>query len=197
MVSWIKKSYDLMGATVHHPYANYLLGLLFYAEAIFFLPTDPILIVYCLERRHKAFFYASIALLGSVLGGITSYFIGAILWNTCGEQIIHNSFVNYIMTPAQFHNLAAQYEYYNWIFVFIAGFTPVPYKAATLTAGFCKISLIPFILSSICARGARFFLFALICNRWGEKIKDSFQKYFNLILLITVVIILITLWLFT
>lgn len=186
-----------MGATIHSRYASYILGFLFYVEAIFFLPTDPILIVYCLEHRHKAIRYATVALIGSVLGGITSYILGVYLWNTCGEAIIHNPWINYILPPDRFYDLAAKYEQYKWFAVCVAGFTPVPYKAATIAAGFCKISFIPFVLSSIVSRGARFYLLALICKQYGERIKDSVQKYFNLILLFAVVIVALTVWLFT
>ncbi len=186
-----------MEASIHSPYASYILSLLFYVEAIFFLPTDPILILYCLERRDKAIWYATVALIGSVLGGITSYLLGMYLWNLCGEAIIHNNFVNYILPPNKFYKLAADYKNHEWLAVAIAGFTPVPYKAATLAAGFCKLSFIPFVLSSIVSRGARFYLLALMCKVFGEHIKDSVQKYFNLILLFAVVIIILTTWLFT
>ncbi len=186
-----------MGASIHSPYADYILGFLFYLEAIFFLPTDPILILFCLERRDRAITYATISLIGSVLGGITSYVIGAFLWNTFGESIIHNNIINYVLTPKMFYHLAAQYQKYDWLAVGIAGFTPVPYKAATLAAGFCKLSFWPFVLSSIVSRGARFYLLAIVCKLFGEHIKDSVHKYFNLILLFTIVIIILTVWLFT
>ena len=186
-----------MGASINSPYADYILGFLFYLEAIFFLPTDPILILYCLERREKAIWYATVSLIGSVLGGITSYMLGIYLWNTCGEAIIHNHWINHVLTPKMFYRLSAQYQKYEWLAVAIAGFTPVPYKAATLAAGFCKVSFIPFVLSSIVSRGARFYLLALVCKVFGEHIKDSVHKYFNLILLFAVVIIVLTVWLFT
>src|SRR3989344_4688086 len=96
--TWIKKPYEWMGASIHSPYADYILCFLFYLEAIFFLPTDPILIIFCLERRDRALIYATIATIGSVLGGITSYALGAALWHYCGDQIIHNNLVNYIIT---------------------------------------------------------------------------------------------------
>jgi membrane protein YqaA with SNARE-associated domain len=186
-----------MGSTINSPYADYILCFLFYLEAIFFLPTDPILIVYCLERRDRAIIYATIALFGSVLGGMTSYALGALLWDAYGQQIIHNPFVNYILTPERFYHLADLYQQNEWFAIFMAGFTPIPYKAATLAAGFCKISFAPFVICSMIARGARFYLLAVVCKTWGHQIKDSFQKYFNLILLFAVVLIMLTVWLFT
>ncbi len=197
MVAWLKRSYEWMGSTIQSPYADYILGFLFYLEAIFFLPTDPILIVFCLERRDRALTYATIALVGSVLGGITSYALGMLLWNACGESIVHNHFVNYVMNAKTFYYLSGQYQKYEWWAILVAGFTPVPYKAATLAAGFCRLSFGPFVACSIIARGARFYLLAMICKIYGEQIKDSVQKYFNLILLLAVVLVIFTFWLFT
>ena len=197
MIAWLRRSYEWMGATIHSPFADYILGFLFYLEAIFFLPTDPILIVFCLERRERAVYYATVALIGSVLGGITSYLLGVFLWQTCGEAIIHNHWVNYVMSAKNFHYLSAQYQKYEWWAILVAGFTPVPYKAATLAAGFCKLSFPPFVLCSIIARGARFYILALLCKIYGEEIKEWVQKYFNLILLLALVLIILTVRLFT
>jgi membrane protein YqaA with SNARE-associated domain len=197
MISWINRSYEWMGSTINSAYADYILCFLFYLEAIFFLPTDPILILYCLERRDRAITYATIALIGSIFGGMTSYALGAFLWDAYGQHIIHNHLVNYILTPERFYHLAALYQEHEWFAIFMAGFTPIPYKAATLAAGFCKISFAPFVICSIIARGSRFYLLAIICKIWGHRIKDSVQKYFNLILLFAVILIALTVWLFT
>ena len=99
MFGVFKRTYDWMGSSINSVYADYILCFLFYLEAIFFLPTDPILIVYCLERRDRALWYATVATLGSVLGGMTSYALGAVLWNCMGEQIIHNYYINCILSP--------------------------------------------------------------------------------------------------
>ncbi len=197
MFNAIRRSYDWMGASIHSPYADYILCGLFYLEAIFFLPTDPVLIVYCLERRDKALTYATLATIGSVFGGISSYAFGAFLWDLIGESIIHNKWVNIVLTPSTFEYLKTQFHLHDWWAILIAGFTPVPYKAATLAGGFCKIRFVPFVLASIIARGARFYLLAIICKVFGQQIKDSVNKYFNIILLITFIIIAFTIWLFT
>ncbi len=197
MFTFLKRPYQWMGSSIHSPYADYILGFLFYLEAIFFLPTDPVLIIFCLERRDRALTYATIATIGSVLGGITSYLLGACLWHYAGDSIVHNQYVNYILTPPMFNKLSCQFQKYEWWAIFIAGFTPIPYKAATLAAGFCKLSFGPFVVCSAIARGSRFFILAIVCKRFGEQIKESVMKYFNLILLFTVIIILISTWLFT
>lgn len=197
MFGWVQRSYAWMGSTINSQYADYILAFLFYLEAIFFLPTDPILILFCLEKRDRAYHFATMALIGSVLGGMSSYALGMILWDMCGKAIIHNPIVNIILSPKNFYVLSERFAQYEWIAIMIAGFTPIPYKAATLAAGFCKLSFGPFVLASIIARGSRFYLLAMVCHLWGNKIKDSVIKYFNLILLFAVILIILSVWLFT
>lgn len=197
MIKHIKQFYGWMASCVYSPYANITLGFLFFLEAIFFLPTDPILIIYCINRRKKAFHYATIATISSVLGGITSYLIGAMLWDISGEQIIHNRIVNYVLSPATFTRLAEQYRQHEWWAILIAGFTPVPYKAATLSAGFCKLSFIPFLLCSIIARGSRFYLLAVTIKILGVHIQQSINRYFNIIIGLTTLAIIFSVWFFS
>lgn len=189
MLKYAKQLYEWMGTRVYSPHANLFLGVLFYLEAIFFLPTDPMLVLYCIERQNKAYRFAAIATCASVLGGITGYFMGLFLWNHFGQTIIHNSFINYIVSPSTFTYLSEQYKHYDWLAILIAGFTPIPYKAATLTAGFCKLSFIPFVLCSIIARGARFFLIAGVITIFGPQMKKSIDRYFNIMVILTLVII--------
>ena len=183
-----------MGSRVYSPYADFILGFLFFLEAIFFLPTDPMLILYCLNRQKKALYYATIATVASVLGGITAYFIGATLWDIAGEQILQNRLVNYVVTPSTFSYLTEQYRQYEWWAILAAGFTPIPYKAATLTAGFCKLSFIPFVICSVIARGARFYLLAITIILFGNRIRQSIDRYFNIIIILTTLAIAFSIW---
>lgn len=186
----LKKMYDRMGEKIHSPFATAFLGFLFFIEAIFFLPVDPVLILYCLEKRNNAFWYATIALVFSVLGGITAYSIGFIIFETFGAQIINSKVISYIMSPRTFKHLCIYYEKYSSLAILVLGFSPLPYKAATLTAGFCKISFSPFVFFSIISRGARFFLIALVINLWGKQIKKYIDRYFNLLVVFILVIII-------
>jgi membrane protein YqaA with SNARE-associated domain len=195
MMSSIRKVYAWMGKQVYSPHATPMLAILFYLEAIIFLPTDPMLIVYCIERRDKAFFYATIATIASVLGGLTAYTIGYFLWHSFGPQIIHSSIVTYIMPPSMFYNLKELYHKYQAWAILAAAFTPIPYKAATLSAGFCQLSLAPFIIASIIGRGARFYLYAITISIWGKKIKEYIDHYFNIFVLLAMVLIIGAVWL--
>jgi len=170
------------------------LGRAFYLEAIFFIPTDPMLIMYCIERRDKAYYYATIATITSVLGGLTGYFIGYYLWLSAGQQIIHHPLVSYVMTPQTFHHLCDLYKKYEALAILAAAFTPIPYKAATLTAGFCNLSLAPFIIASLIGRGARFYLYAITISIWGKQIKQYIDRYFNLLILFVMVLLVGIIW---
>jgi membrane protein YqaA with SNARE-associated domain len=189
MTNQLKRLYAWMGNMVYSPYAERTLGILFFLESIFFLPTDPMLIVYCFTRPTKAFRYATIATIGSVLGGLAGYSIGLLLWNSFGNQIIHNSIVNYVLSPELFYYLCAQYKKHECLAILIAAFTPIPYKAATLSAGFCKLSLMPFILCSIIGRGARFYLYAIIISTWGDRMKVHIERYFGPLMLFATALI--------
>lgn len=177
----LKKIYDWFGSKVHSKYADPFFCLLFFLEAIFLVPVDPILILYCLENRKRSLQYAAMATIASVIGGATGYFLGAFLWNTAGQQILDVSFIKYILPQETFFYLKGLYHRYTAWAILLSGFTPIPYKAATLSAGFCKLPLIPFILFSAIARGARFFLVAGLIKIWGVHIKWFIEKYFNLL----------------
>lgn len=187
----LKRLYDWLGKQVHSPYAVPLLALLFYIEAIFlFIPVDPILMLYCIEFHKRSYFYAFVATISSVLGGITAYYIGAALWETIGQTL-----VSYILSQETFDHAVDQFrEHQNWA-VIIGGFTPVPYKAVTLSAGFCKLPLIPFIINSLISRGARFFLVAGIIAIWGKQMKVYIDRYFNILAVLFVILVGLSMWL--
>jgi uncharacterized membrane protein YdjX (TVP38/TMEM64 family) len=74
----------------------------------------------------------------------------------------------------------------------MAAFTPIPYKAATLSAGFCKLSFIPFVICSVIGRGARFFLYAIIISTWGARMKVYIERYFGPLMVLAMVLIFVT-----
>jgi len=190
MMDMLKKIYKWMGSKVHSKYADQFLCLLFYLEAIALIPVDPILIIYCLEKKERSFSYATMTTVSSVLGGISGYFIGSFLWDIAGLQILNFKAISCIISHSTFEYLQMQFHRYAHWAILIAGFTPIPYKAATLSAGFCKLPLIPFIAFSFIARGTRFFLLATIIKIWGKQIKIFIDRYFNLLTIVFIFIIL-------
>jgi membrane protein YqaA with SNARE-associated domain len=191
----IKKIYVWMGSFVHSPYAAPILGLLFYIEAIFFVPTEPMLAIYCLERKERAFFYATIATIASVLGALTMYMIGSSLWHTFGEQILHNKIVNCVITPHTFTYFVDLYGRYAWWTLLATAIIPIiPFKAATFTAGFCHLAIPPFICCAIISRGIRFFMIAAIMTVFSKQIKQYFEKYFPYIMGTIMIIVIAIMW---
>jgi len=185
----LRRIYDWMGKKTESPHAKLWLSFLFFIEAVFFIPVDPILILFCIQKPKKSFLYATIATISSVAGGLFGYFIGATLWNSVGIKL-----VDWAISKATFQKAVLSYKLYqNWA-VFIAGFTPLPYKAITLSAGFCKLALLPFVFFSFVSRGARFFLTAGLLSIWGSQVKNFIDRYFNQLILLFVALIVIGFW---
>jgi membrane protein YqaA with SNARE-associated domain len=178
-----------MSTRVYSPHGEKILFGFVFLDAVCFLPADPMLIAYCLEKHKKAFRYAAIATVASVVGGVIEYTLGFTLWHFWGESIVHSSFVSYIIKPETFYYLCGQYKAHAFLAIIIASFAPIPYKATTLSAGFCALPFFPFVVGTALGRAGRFFLYAGIINRWGPAIKDSLDRYFNLIMLSLVVVI--------
>lgn len=187
MFKLIRRVYDWMGTKVESPYADWWLIFLFFIESSFLLiPVDPLLILYCITKPSKSLYYATITTLSSVVGGLFGYLIGAVLWKSIGIVL-----VKWLISEATFYQLVAKYKIYqNWAVLF-AGFAPVPYKAVTISAGFCNLAIIPFTICSFIGRGGRFFLIAASIWMWGPRIKIFIDKYFNhLVVAFTVIVIL-------
>ncbi len=182
----IKRLYNSLIPYVYHPLSSIVFAALFFIEAIFFVPVDPILIMFCVKRQDRAYFYALLATISSVIGGIVAYTIGALLFNSLGLKIITT-----FSSMEIFNKISDIYRNYETIAVLFAGFTPFPYKIITLSAGFCKLPLIPFIIYSFIGRGTRFFLVAFLIKRYGKHIEHLIDRYFNYLFLTFTLLILL------
>lgn len=166
------KMYERVMSWARHPKASYYLGATSFAESSFFpIPVDVLLAPMTLARRDKAWFYAGLATVTSVAGAVLGYYIGIALFTQVAEPII--AFYHFEHRYAQVTELFEQYGI--WI-IFIAGFSPIPYKVFTIAAGVAHMPLLPFILTSLVARGARFYLVAWLVYIGGDKIEDVLQK---------------------
>lgn len=181
----LRRLYDWMGTLVHRPFSSLILALFFFIEAIVILPAGPLLVLFCSERPKRSFFYALVATIASVLGGITAYHIGYYVWELAGQKII-----SFVTTQQKFDYLCHQYQTHEAGAILIAGLTPLPYKVITLTAGFCRLSLIPFIICSLIIRSARLFLIATVMFTWGAHIKDHIDRYFNSLVALFIILLL-------
>jgi membrane protein YqaA with SNARE-associated domain len=152
--------------------AWWLTGLAFIESSVFPLPPDVALVPMCVSRRDKAFHYAFICTLGSVLGGIFAYGIGFFLFESVGKAIVEF----YGLTEG-FHSFQRHYnEWGAWI-VFGAGFTPIPYKVMTIASGVAQMNLPVFILASIAGRALRFYVLAGLLWKFGAPIQSFIEKY--------------------
>ena len=152
-------------------------------EASWFpLPPDILLIALCVGAPKKSFRFASICLLGSVLGAALGYGIGSYLWLTPdGEftSVAQFFFDSHMFTEASYQNVCDLYEKWNFWIVYTAGFTPLPFKLCTITAGACEINFPMFVIASMVGRGMRFFLIGGLIWKFGAPIKVLIDKYFN------------------
>jgi len=180
----IKKTYDWMGSKVESPYAIWWLAALFFIESSFLIiPVDPLLILFCVERTSRSFYYAMVATIASVFGGLFGYFIGAVLWESVGVAL-----VTWVISESTFYNIVAKYKMNQHWAIFLAGFLPLPYKAITVSAGFCHLPIVPFMVYSTLARGGRFFLVAGLIKLMGPKVKVFIDRYFNQLVVAFIVI---------
>lgn len=154
------------------PNAGRVLGLVSFLESsIFPIPPDVMLVPMCLAHRERAFRYALICTITSVLGGIFGYAIGYFLIETLGEWIIR--VYGY---GEKLHTFQESYQEWGVWIILIKGLTPIPYKLVTIASGAAHFSLGVFILASIVTRGIRFFLIAGLLWRFGAPIRDFIEK---------------------
>ncbi len=188
----IKKLYDWVlswGASKYGAIALFVLAVM---ESSFFpIPPDVLLIALCLGAQAKSFRYAAICLAGSIVGAAGGYMIGSVLWMNGGEYTaIANFFFEHLFTEESFLSVGELYNKYNFWIIFTAGFTPIPYKIFTITAGLFHVDFVMFIIASIVARSMRFFLVAWLIWKFGTPIKSFIDKYFNLLAIAFTVVLI-------
>ncbi len=176
MMKHIRRLYDWTLRIAAHRHATWgLAGVSFVESSFFPIPPDVILIPMCVANRQKAFFYATICTLSSVIGGLFGYAIGYFLFETVGEAILRF----YGMTEKFAELQKMGHEDFGWL-IFAKGLTPFPYKIMTITAGLIQMSIPVFIVSSIFARAIRFFLVAGLLWKYGAPIQVFIEKRLGL-----------------
>jgi len=174
MMALFGRLYDWTLRGSAHPRAPWFLALLSFAESSFFpIPPDVMLAPMSLARPHRALHFALLATIASTVGGLAGYAIG--------------HYAMEVVTPI-FHDLGYWHSYLKvkswfaewgfWI-VFVAGFSPIPYKVFTITAGALGVALLPFTLASAIGRGGRFFLVALLVAWGGPRIEPLLRRYID------------------
>jgi membrane protein YqaA with SNARE-associated domain len=185
-----KRLYDWTLSLAESRHSTLALAGIAFAESSFFpLPPDLILLPMSLAKPQKAWFYAAVCTIASVLGGILGYAIGALLYDTLGQWII-----NLYGYGARIDALRAFYAQWGWAFILVKGLTPIPCKLVTIVSGLLAYNLPLFILLSIITRGARFFLVAAAMNKFGDQVRGWLDKHFAWFIAILLAIIVFGFW---
>lgn len=176
-LKWVRSLYDRTLELSKHPKSTTWLAAVSFAESSFFpIPPDVMLLPMCLANRDKALRLALICTIASVLGGLFGYAIGYFAFDTIGDAIIQ-----FYGASDKYHDLQTWYEEQGALVVFLAGFTPVPYKLITVSAGVFQFNLLTFMLLSLASRGLRFFLVASAIKFFGEPAMRIVDKHFDLL----------------
>lgn len=168
--------YDWTLHWARHARAPWALSTLSFIESVVFpIPTDVMLAPMVLAQPSKWVHYATLASVFSVLGGVFGYLLGAWAFDWASSWVL-------IGNGAQaFAEVQRQFQEWGVWFVFVAAFTPIPYKVFTLSAGFMGLALIPFIIASAVGRAARFFLVAGLVRWAGARYEPLLRRHVELI----------------
>lgn len=169
-------------------FAIYWLSVVSFLESsvLPYPPPDIILAPMVLKRPHKAYYFALITTLFSVLGGLAGYFLGEILLNFL--------LAIELIKPEAITSVKGFFDQYGIWVVGIAAFSPIPYKLATITAGSLSMALLPFIIISILARGARYYLVAGLVKTYGTQCDQWLQKYIDRLGYGLIVVVIFGVW---
>lgn len=173
----MKIVYEWLGKHVRARYGTAVFALLVFIEGFFIIPVSTLLAFFSLENRGNALYYALLATLVSGLGALAGYSLGMLLWSVGGKAVIH-----FFISHEKFESLVAQFKNYQAWTTFVVALTPMPFKMLTLTAGFCRLPIIPFVVLSMLARGLRFFAISGAIYLWGESVNYYLNKYFYYII---------------
>ena len=184
--------YEYVLKLANHAKAKYYLFFLSVAESSFFpIPPDVMLLPMCLSNSKKAWKFALITTVGSVLGGIIGYLIGVYAFGFIEPYLYDWGYMS------AYERAVMWFEEWGFWAIFIAGFSPIPYKVFTIAGGALAMPLLPFILASIIGRGARFYLVALFVIMFGKQADELIRKHMSKLVWGVVIIVILVLFLFS
>lgn len=181
-----QKLYDkALGWSRHRHAGKYLFALSFAESSFFPIPPDVMLAPMSLAQPDKAFRFALWTTIASVLGGMFGYLIGYFMFDSISPWLQETRYWEKYLTAESW------FEEWGFWAVFIAGFSPIPYKVFTIAAGALQMFVLPFVAASLVGRGARFFLVAMLLALGGEKLESKLRKYMDRIGWGTVILLII------
>jgi membrane protein YqaA with SNARE-associated domain len=173
----LRRLYDRLVVLSNHPSALWVLAAVSFAESSFFpIPPDVMLIPMILANRSKAWLFAGVCTIASVLGGFFGYAIGYFLFETAGKWVI-----DLYGLQAGFNNFQQQFNEWGLWVILIKGLTPIPYKLETIASGAAHFDLFTFGIASLITRGGRFFLVAGLLYVVGDPIRHFVEKHLTLV----------------
>lgn len=182
----IRRLYDWTMAQADHPRALWVLAIVSFIESsVFPIPPDVLMIPMILARPSRAWVIAGVALVTSVLGGLLGYAIGAFAYEQLGQPVL--AAMGKADAMAEFNTRFNDFGFWS---VLIAGMTPFPYKVITIMSGWTGLPLATFIVSSIVARGLRFFIVAALLWKYGAPIRDFIERRLGLMFVLFLVILI-------
>ncbi|MDE2363442.1 MAG: DedA family protein [Hyphomicrobiales bacterium] len=185
-----KRLYEWTLTLAESPRAIWALGAIAFAESSFFpLPPDLILVPMSLAKPRRAWLYAAVCTIASVVGGVLGYMIGSVLYDSVGKPLIH--LYGY---DEKAQALRSCYDSYGWLIILVKGLTPIPYKLVTIISGFAGYNIALFVALSLLTRGARFFILAGILNRFGEPIRAALDRHFATFMALILALIVFGFW---
>ena len=182
----LRALYDWTMAQATHPRALWILAFVAFVESsVFPIPPDVLMIPMILARPKQAWLIALVALVASVAGGILGYVIGAFAFDQIGAPVLAA-----MGKGAAMEAFNTRFNDFGFWPVLIAGLTPFPYKVITIMSGWTGLPLGTFIVTSIIARGVRFFLVAALLYRFGAPVRDFIEQRLGLVFIVFVVLLL-------
>lgn len=171
----------------NNPRAIWLLGFVSFIEAIFFpIPPDILLIPMILANIQKAWFYAFVATITSVMGGLVGYAVGFLAYSEIAEPLLISLGKQSAMIL--FSNSMNEN---GFLIVLTAGISPIPFKVVSIMSGFTQMPLLVFLVSAMLGRATRFFVVATLLKYYGETIKSFIETYLGWLFLVFMVLIFV------
>ena len=166
--------YDYILRLASHAKATYYLFLLSVAESSFFpIPPDVMLLPMCLAQPNRVWRLAGITTIGSALGGVIGYAIGAYAFGFIESVLVDSGYMDSYLHAVRW------FEEWGFWAIFVAGFSPIPYKVFTIAGGAMGMALFPFVVASFIGRGARFYLLALLIRVFGHTADSLVRKHMD------------------
>ena len=182
----IKFLYNKTMQLAGHRQAIYFLAIVSFVEASFFpIPPDVMLIPMVLMHPSRAWLYALVATICSVLGGIFGYLIGAFSYEQFAQPILYTH-----GKEAEMANFSQKYNEIGLWAVITAGVSPIPFKVITIMSGATNLNFVVFVVASVVSRGIRFFIVAGLLNFYGHEIKIFIERYLNWVFLLFLILLL-------